>query len=119
MLTISETQKSIHKWAKEKGWWDDADKRDLLPAKLLLVISELTEAFEEVRNGHRVSEVYFLDSAEVVSRLKPEGFPVELADAVIRIFDLAEFLEIDLEENITMKMKYNQERPYKHGGKTV
>lgn len=118
MMTISETQKSIHKWAKEKGWWDDADKRDLLPAKLLLVISELTEGFEEVRNGRRINEVYLLESKETGLH-KPEGFPIELADAVIRIFDLAEFLEIDLEHFITMKMNYNRDRPYRHGGKTV
>jgi len=39
----------------------------------------------------------------------------ELADAVIRIADLAGYLEINLEEHIKAKMKYNLDRPHKHG----
>lgn len=46
---------------------------------------------------------------------KPEGFPIELADAVIRIMDLAERLGIDLAEMINLKMAYNSTREYMHG----
>lgn len=48
---------------------------------------------------------------------KPEGVPVELADAVIRIADLCGHLEIDLEEVIETKIAYNEGHPYKHGKK--
>lgn len=49
--------------------------------------------------------------------LKPEGFGVELADAVIRIADLAYLTGIDLEALIREKHQYNATRPYKHGRK--
>jgi len=49
--------------------------------------------------------------------LKPEGFGIELADAMIRIADLAYLTGIDLEELIREKHQYNATRPYKHGRK--
>ena len=98
-------QEDIHKWAKGKGWWD---KERSIPELLCLIHSEISEALEEYRNSKM--NVYFKDK-------KPEGFPIELADTVIRILDLAEFLEIDIMEMIKIKMKYNETRLHRHGGK--
>lgn len=50
---------------------------------------------------------------------KPEGFPSELADVIIRVADLAERLGIDLEHEIQLKYDYNQTREKMHGGKRV
>lgn len=51
---------------------------------------------------------------------KPEGFPIEIADAVIRI---AEYcvgrLGIDLDGAIDIKRRYNDTRPRPHGGKVI
>jgi NTP pyrophosphatase (non-canonical NTP hydrolase) len=44
-----------------------------------------------------------------------KSFEMELADAVIRIADLAESQGIDLEWQISKKLEYNQTRPQKHG----
>jgi NTP pyrophosphatase (non-canonical NTP hydrolase) len=49
--------------------------------------------------------------------VKPEGLPIELADAVIRILDYCEYAGIDLGVAIRQKMAYNELRPYRHGGK--
>lgn len=46
-----------------------------------------------------------------------EAFEFELADAVIRILDMAEGFGIDLEWHIKAKMKYNSMRPHMHGKK--
>lgn len=46
---------------------------------------------------------------------KPEGFVVELADAVIRVLDLAGALGVDLESAMLAKHDYNKSRPYRHG----
>lgn len=46
---------------------------------------------------------------------KPEGVPIELADAVIRLGNLAESLGIDLGAAIEEKMQFNKTREYKHG----
>jgi NTP pyrophosphatase (non-canonical NTP hydrolase) len=47
-----------------------------------------------------------------------EGFPVELADVIIRVLDLCGKFGIDLRAAVAMKMAYNESRPYRHGGRT-
>lgn len=50
---------------------------------------------------------------------KPEGFWVEIADAVIRIADLAGSCgaAAELVEAVQVKHHYNASRPHRHGGK--
>lgn len=52
-----------------------------------------------------------------VPLLKPEGFMVELVDAVIRIADLVYLLDGEEEfiEALHAKHEYNKTRPFKHG----
>lgn len=80
--------------------------------KLMLVVSELVEAMEELRSGRGISETYEVDG-------KPEGFPVELADAVIRLLDMAGMLGIDLKTIIDNKLEFNAGRGKMHGGKVI
>lgn len=70
------------------------------------------EAVEEYRKGRDPREIYYNGE-------KPEGIPIELADAVIRILDYCEFAGIDLESAISIKARYNESRPYRHGGKVI
>ena len=46
-----------------------------------------------------------------------DTFEDEIADTVIRIFDMCEGFGIDLERHIELKLEYNRTRPYKHGKK--
>lgn len=78
-----------------------------IAARLMLIVSELAEGLEEVRDGH-------LRMYEAVDR-KPEGLVVELADAVIRIADLCGLLGLDLEAAVRIKMEFNKTRPMRHG----
>lgn len=80
--------------------------------KLLLIVGEVVEAQEALRKGHRTGETYFTPG--LVAN-KPEGFPIELADAAIRIMDLSEDLNIPLETYIINKDAFNVTRPFKHG----
>lgn len=105
-------QDDVHQLAKDNGWWDDADIR-IVPEKLALIHSEVSEALEEYRNGQM--ELYFPSKYD--DNPKPEGFGVELADAVIRIYDLCGYLGIDLDSLVELKHEYNKSRPYRHGGK--
>lgn len=41
----------------------------------------------------------------------------QISESIAFIYDLAEHLSIDLDQHIEWKMKYNESRPYKHGGK--
>ena len=45
------------------------------------------------------------------------GAEEEFADVVIRIMDAASVLDLDVVGAIIAKMKFNESRPYKHGGK--
>lgn len=108
-LTIAELQQQSHATALEKGWWDDGDRN--IGELLCLMHSEVSEAFEEYRNGRDPQEVYFREDG------KPEGIPIELADILIRIGDFCGRHEIDLSAAVESKLAFNRKRPYRHGGK--
>lgn len=88
------TPKDVHAVAREHGFWD-RDRN--FGEALMLVVSELGEAIEAKRHGNE---------AHVAE---------ELADAVIRIFDLAEGFGYYLEQAMTRKHEVNKMRPYLHG----
>lgn len=106
-MKISELQYNCHENAMNHGWYKNPVN---IPEKLALIHSEVSEALEDFRDGKM--ELY-------ISNGKPCGFPVELADIVIRCLDLAGYLAIDLESMIDLKMAYNETRPYRHGDKAA
>lgn len=106
MLEMTER---VHETAVSKKWWEPGPT---FPEALMLVVSELSEALEQYRSHAELDLINGVDG-------KPEGIPVELADAVIRIFDLCEGFKIPLAEAILEKMKYNRTRPVRHGGKKL
>jgi NTP pyrophosphatase (non-canonical NTP hydrolase) len=114
--TITELQKEIHKEAIAHGFYqNDNMLHDLLQTatsnektveeldrlfvlkRLLLIHSEISEAMEALRLGDELS------------------LTSELADATIRIFDIAEYINFSLYKAIIAKMKINKKREYLHG----
>jgi NTP pyrophosphatase (non-canonical NTP hydrolase) len=116
-ISIGGLARYINRWAEEKGW-----NRDLnaTPASIGIQVanmhSELSEAWECIRDGCGPSEIWETHTA---AGEKPEGFRYELADAVIRILHTCEFYGLDIEAAIETKMRYNEKRAYRHGGKTA
>jgi len=101
------------KIAKEKGWHE-------LPRSfgdlIALCHSELSEALEEYRQ-HGLDPVWFIYFKD--KKDKPEGIAVELADVLIRLFDMCVELEIPILTALMLKMSYNKTREYRHGNKTL
>jgi hypothetical protein len=48
---------------------------------------------------------------------EPEGVPIELADIILRVLDIAGGKGIDIEGALRIKAAYNAHRPFLHGGK--
>jgi len=108
VASVNQTARICHEISLSKGFGDDRSFGDIIS----LIHSELSEALEEFRNGHEPTEIYF-------NGQKPEGIPIELADAVIRIFQYCDTAGIDLGTAIITKMEFNKTRPSKHGGKVI
>lgn len=106
-MTLNELATHIRSINSDKGFTVTKENID---QKLLLVVSEICEAQEELRDGHSLNEIYFLGS-------KPNGFPVEIADAIIRLLDICCAFEINIEKVIEQKLRYNLSRPRLHGRK--
>lgn len=105
---INDLAKRAYENSKNHGFWNEEKN---FGEVIALMHSELSEAFEEYRNGKKINETYY-EQGE-----KPCGIPSELADVVIRVFDFCGGNDIDLEKIILEKMQYNETRPYKHGKK--
>lgn len=109
-MTLRELVDKAHKNSVEKGWWENGSTN--IPEKLMMIVSEVSEALEEYREHTEP-----LNKVRYAEKDKPVGFASELADVVIRCFDLAGYLKIDLEQVVKDKMEYNMTRSYRHGNK--
>lgn len=106
-MQINDAVAGIHEWAHRKGFYS----RECSPsgvvtcshvsgsraAQIMLVVTELAEAVEADRHGDEAN------------------YREEIADAVIRLFDLCGADRIDLDAEIAAKMVFNEARLERHG----
>lgn len=109
-------QERVHKLAVSKGWHDvplpQSDPKanaEKVIAQLALIVTEVAEAIECLRDGTHNS----------IGKAGIPNLEEEIADVVIRSMDLASVLGFDLQSSIRAKYLFNQERQFRHGNKTL
>lgn len=92
-----------HGCSREAGWWEGEPRPNVtvptINTKLLLMVTEIAEATEGVRKDLMDDKLPHRKMVEV-----------ELADALIRICDLAGAMEMDLGGAVAEKLAYNANR---------
>lgn len=99
VYSIKEWQRVITHWAEKTGFEWNLDEHQDTDTMLLRLHSEVSEASEAWRDDDE------------------EHFREECADIFIRLANMCEIHDFDLEEYVLAKMEKNDERPYRHGRK--
>lgn len=93
----------IHEGNIEAGWWKKDEAGNTIERNigelLCLVHSEISEAMEGFRKSLKDDKLPHREMGEV-----------ELADALIRIFDIAGYYQFDLGGAVKEKLEYNRHR---------
>lgn len=98
--------------SEDHGWHD---KERTVGDVCALIHSEVSEALEHYRDGRPLTEIFYSEEKPD----KPDGFPIELADVIIRTLDAAEVYNVDIVHALELKLEFNKTRPFRHGGKVL
>jgi len=110
----------VYDTAASKGWHtSDTTRpyRETIAVYFMNIHAEISELWEAYRAG-RLNEP--CDKAEKMRAIGVKELTCleeELADIVIRAFDSAYALGVDIEAAVEAKHAYNATRPQRHGGK--
>jgi NTP pyrophosphatase (non-canonical NTP hydrolase) len=87
----------------------DVLRNNIMGTKLMLIVSELAEGLESLR-----------ENGGVVGALDGKGnLDEELADTIVRVLDTGTFIKANLGDALLHKMAVNKDRPHMHGNKAM
>ncbi len=117
---LNKLSKQLHDFQIKAGFIDSN-----IAQRLMLVHSEISEAFEAFRKNNYAQKRYFKERMKnepqkeniFFQELIKDTIEDEIADAIIRLLAFCGENNIDIEFHITEKMKYNELRGYKYGNK--
>lgn len=120
-MELKELAKDIHENAIAKGFWENPNTAE----KLMLIVSELSEAMEADRKDKRCKTniigvngwVGDTDFQKHFADTVKDTFEDEIADAFIRLLDLSTYMKFDLLAHVKAKHRFNKMREFKHGKK--
>ncbi len=105
LQVFSQFQKASARITRSKGFFNENTDDLILHALIHAEVAEATEAVRKKKVSDKIPEF--------------SGQEEELADVIIRIATMAEEKKLRVAEAILAKMKYNEGREYRHGGKSV
>lgn len=119
MQDIIALVEAAHDNAKDKGFYPKGVKKNLGEI-LMLTVSELGEALEADRKGRHaktgdLDQYLWHGNDEQFKATVKDTFEDEIADVIIRLFDLCGYLDIEIDRFIEAKMRYNAGREPLHG----
>lgn len=115
-LGLNTLRYAAHRQAEKSGW---NTNRNTPIEELALVVTEVAEAIDELRDGNPGVQGLYLYTESG----KPEGLSSEIGDVFIRLGhfashpDLQKMGGVDIVAGTLSKLDYNPRRPYRHGGR--
>jgi len=131
---LNQLSRKFHLFQIRMGFTDSN-----ISQRLMLIVSEVSEAFEAFRKDRRAFKEFKLgnvlgEEKTLLSDLKTfntgkdywmmlfekhvkDSLEDEMADVIIRALGFCGENNIDIEKHIELKMKYNEMRGFKYGGK--
>jgi NTP pyrophosphatase (non-canonical NTP hydrolase) len=118
---LNELSRQLHEFQVKMGFTDSNKTQ-----RLMLCASEIFEAFEahrkdkicdrtpEALSNMLLEEKYF---KQMFENLVKDTLQDEIADAIIRLLAFCGENNIKIEQHIKAKMRYNELRGFKYGGK--
>jgi NTP pyrophosphatase (non-canonical NTP hydrolase) len=113
-LSLNDFSVYCYNEAKKRGFYETAENK-MISSKLMLIVSELGEALEALRHDTRCKKLPARYSKRVFLKTVKDTFEDEIADTIIRIFDLCGYMGINLDGHVYQKLLYNASRMKLHG----
>ncbi len=96
-MEISELTQAMHRFVREKGWYEaDSPRQQTLRNLAISLNLEAAEVLEHFQWNNELAN--------------PDGLSEELADVALYLLQIASIAGIDLEQAILDKLEYNYRR---------